>query len=170
MPTRRIGILSDTHGHLDPRVLEWLGGCDVLVHAGDVGSGAVLDALTSTGAQVVAVRGNNDVPAKWPRPHRALHALPDEERLALPGGLLVVVHGHRVLPASRRHERLRERHADARMVVYGHSHHLVMDRETRPWVVNPGAAGRARTFGGPSACILRASDRRWTLRSRRFEL
>ncbi len=170
MPSaHRIGILSDTHGRLDPRILEWLAECAVIVHAGDVGSSSVLEALASTGARVVAVRGNNDVASKWPPPRAPLHALADEQRLDLPGGALIVVHGHRVLPASRRHERLRERYPDVRAVVFGHSHRLVIDRSARPWVLNPGAAGRARTFGGPSAFILRASTSRWTIRSRRFE-
>lgn len=166
--SRRVGILSDTHGQLDPRVLAWLQGCDVIVHAGDVGAAAVLEALLATGAELRAVRGNNDVPGKWPPPHVRLHALPIEQRLELPGGELVVVHGDDVLPASRRHERLRERYPEARMVVYGHSHRLVIDRDARPWIVNPGAAGKARTYGGASACVLVASARRWTVRSRRF--
>lgn len=165
---QRVGILSDTHGRLDAGVLAWLEGCDVIVHAGDVGAAAMLDALAATGAEVRAVRGNNDVPAKWPPPHERLHALPVEDRIALPGGELVVVHGDQVLPASRRHERLRQHYPDARAIVYGHSHRLVIDRETHPWVVNPGAAGRARTYGGASACILVAGERGWRVVARRF--
>jgi putative phosphoesterase len=166
---RRVGILSDTHGRLDPGVLAWLEGCDLIVHAGDVGAAAVLDALAATGAEVRAVRGNNDVPAKWPPPHERLHALPTEDRIALPGGELVVVHGDHVLPATRRHERLRQRYPDARLIVYGHSHRLVIDREARPWVVNPGAAGTSRTYGGASACLLIAAERAWRVMARRFE-
>jgi putative phosphoesterase len=165
---RRVGILSDTHGRLDPGVLAWLEGCDVIAHAGDVGAAAVLDALAATGAEVRAVRGNNDVSAKWPPPHERLHALPTEDRIALPGGELVVVHGDQVLPATRRHERLRQQYPDARAIVYGHSHRVVVDREARPWVVNPGAAGRSRTYGGASACVLVASERVWRVTARRF--
>src|SRR5690606_38493775 len=120
------------------------------------------DSNEMTAEELRAVRGNNDVPGKWPPPHVRLHALPIEQRLELPGGELVVVHGDDVLPASRRHERLRERYPEARMVVYGHSHRLVIDRDARPWIVNPGAAGKARTYGGASACVLVASARRWT--------
>lgn len=165
---RRVGILSDTHGRLDPGVLAWLDGCDVIVHAGDVGAAAVLDALAATGAEVRAVRGNNDVPGKWPPPRERLHGLPHEDRIALPGGELVVVHGDEVLPATRRHERLRQRYPEARAIAYGHSHRLIVDRQERPWVINPGAAGRARTFGGASACVLLASERGWRVTARRF--
>ncbi|MCH9685300.1 MAG: metallophosphatase family protein [Deltaproteobacteria bacterium] len=163
----KVGLLSDTHGCIDPGVLDYLRGCDVMVHAGDVGSSRVLDQLQQTEARVLAVSGNNDVPTKWMGSARRLRSLPEEHRIELPGGLLVVEHGHRVNPAALRHERLRARHPEARLVVYGHSHRLVIDRDARPWVVNPGAAGRSRTFGGPSACIVTVTARRWTIDSLR---
>src|SRR5436309_15576188 len=53
------GLISDTHGYLDPRALAALAGVDVILHAGDVGSLGVLEAL-ATIAPVHAVRGNND--------------------------------------------------------------------------------------------------------------
>lgn len=34
----KIGLLSDTHGYLDPRVMEYFSGCDEIWHAGDIGS------------------------------------------------------------------------------------------------------------------------------------
>lgn len=159
----RIGILSDTHGVLASGILEALGSCDALVHAGDVGSHEVLEAMRSVCDRVHAVTGNNDVPTKWEGPLATLRSLPAEVTLPLPGGDLVVVHGHRVLPAKRRHERLRADYPQARAIAYGHSHRRVIDRDERPWVINPGAAGRARTFGGASACLLLAGRRRWTV-------
>ncbi len=36
---KRIGIISDTHGFLDPQVLEYFSNCDEVWHAGDWGSG-----------------------------------------------------------------------------------------------------------------------------------
>jgi putative phosphoesterase len=165
----RVALVSDTHGVLDPRVGEVLRGCDYAVHAGDVGNGAVLRALGRYGGQVVAVRGNNDTPAKWPSAdHEILDALPGEASLELPGGRLAVVHGDRVNPAARRHERLRRLYPDARLVVYGHSHRLMLDQNSLPWVVNPGAAGASRTFGGPSLMVLTAALDTWELESLRF--
>ena len=32
----RIGIVSDTHGHLDPRIAALIEDCDIAVHAGDI--------------------------------------------------------------------------------------------------------------------------------------
>jgi predicted phosphodiesterase len=63
---------------------------------------------------------------------------------------------------------LRQRHPDARLIVYGHSHRLCCDLDAQPWVVNPGAAGRARTFGGASCLVLRIQDNGWHIEAYRF--
>ncbi|MDX1434801.1 MAG: metallophosphoesterase family protein [Gammaproteobacteria bacterium] len=169
----RVAILSDTHGILDPRVAELVARSDVAVHAGDIGGRGVLDALAEALAPrrgaLVAVRGNNDVPEKWPREdHPVLESLPWEASLSLPGGELVVVHGHGYGYPGREHARMRRDYAHARVIVYGHSHLQCADREALPWVLNPGAAGRVRTHGGPSCWLLYASPRRWRLERRRF--
>src|SRR5205814_2116556 len=41
----RVGIISDTHGVLHPRVPEVFAGVDHIIHAGDVGGGEILRAL-----------------------------------------------------------------------------------------------------------------------------
>lgn len=41
----RVGVVSDTHGRLDPRVPAALEGVERILHAGDVGPGPVLDEL-----------------------------------------------------------------------------------------------------------------------------
>lgn len=156
----RVLIVADTHGWVDARIIAFARDCDAVVHAGDVGAEAVLDAL---GGAVTAVRGNNDVPAKWPAAQQArLAALPAEAVLELPGGRLVVVHGDR-WPARGRHAALRQAYPAARAVVYGHSHRLVVDTDALPWVLNPGAAGRARTHGGPSCLLLQATPQAWSV-------
>lgn len=55
----RIGILSDTHGFVEPRVFDFFASCDMLFHAGDIGSMKVADQL-STFKPLVAVYGNID--------------------------------------------------------------------------------------------------------------
>jgi len=57
-----VGVISDTHGLLRPEALAALAGSDLIVHAGDVGDPAILDALRAI-APVRAVRGNVDVGA-----------------------------------------------------------------------------------------------------------
>src|SRR5215467_3412118 len=63
----RVLLLSDTHGLVDERIVALASDCDVIVHAGDVGNASGLATLRSSGANVVASRGNNDVASKWPR-------------------------------------------------------------------------------------------------------
>ena len=166
----RVAIISDTHGQLDPRIAEVVADCDLAVHGGDIGNAAVLAALQPRSGRVLAVLGNNDVVHKWPAAEQhLLDELPLETAEDLPGGRLVVVHGHRV-PARDRHQRLRRRFPEARAIVYGHSHRLAADQDAEPWVLNPGAAGRERTYGGPSCMVLSAGHHRWSLAVQRFPL
>lgn len=57
--TARIGVISDTHGHLDPSVLDVFAGVDHIIHAGDIMDEATLEALAAV-APVTAVAGNMD--------------------------------------------------------------------------------------------------------------
>ncbi|MCB1874514.1 MAG: metallophosphoesterase family protein [Chromatiales bacterium] len=164
----RVLLVADSHGVLDSRIEAQLAGCDWAVHAGDIGNADVLDRLGAA-SQVCAVRGNNDQPSKWPAQdvHR-LAQLNEEARLNFPGGELVVVHGHRVRSAAARHAELRRIYPQARAVVYGHSHRQVCDQQASPWILNPGACGRARTYGGPSCLLLSIAGSRWNVEPIRF--
>lgn len=55
----KIGLLSDTHGYLDKRVLEHFASCDEIWHAGDIGSEEVLRKLREF-RPTRAVYGNMD--------------------------------------------------------------------------------------------------------------
>lgn len=159
----RVALLADTHGFLDPRIADLVADCDVAVHAGDIGGTDVLLSLQPR-QQVIAIRGNNDVADKWP-PHErhVLENLPRETRVPLPGGDLVVVHGDEPITVAERHRAFRRRYPDAKAVVYGHTHAQSVDRSEEPWVLNPGAAGRTRTYGGPACLLLECSEGGWEL-------
>jgi putative phosphoesterase len=58
-PGTRIGVLSDTHGRLDPYVLELFAGVDHIIHAGDIADPAIVSRLGEV-APVTAVTGNLD--------------------------------------------------------------------------------------------------------------
>lgn len=151
----RVGLIADTHGPVAEALRGVLDRCHILVHAGDVLDARAL-ACRGRNHAVVAVRGNNDWPAGAPD---AL-GLPDVLELALPGGRLVVIHGDRY-PAAVRVARLRRDFPQARAIVCGHSHRMLVDCTAHPWVLNPGAAGRVRTDGGASALILFAWETGW---------
>jgi putative phosphoesterase len=166
----QVCVLSDTHGVLDPRVARLAAESDLVIHGGDVGNADVLRTLRHAGNEVLAVRGNNDVPEKWPTAdHEELGTLPLALEVPVGTTVIAVEHGHRANPAGLRHQRLRERYPHARAVVYGHSHRLVCDTEEQPWILNPGAAGRSRTFGGPSCLLLTIGVRgHWRVETHRF--
>ena len=42
---KRIGLLSDTHGYLDPKIWKYFADCDEIWHAGDIGDMATLETL-----------------------------------------------------------------------------------------------------------------------------
>lgn len=55
----RIGLLSDTHGHLDDRIIFHLNDCDEIWHAGDIGTDEVAEKLEAL-KPMRAVWGNID--------------------------------------------------------------------------------------------------------------
>ena len=163
-----VGILSDSHGFLDPRIANAVNKCDYIVHAGDIFNAHVLEQLQPK-KELIAVAGNNDYPGLWKDKEIAVvEALPLTNKLVLPGGVISVEHGHR-LGNHPEHDQLRKDHAEARLIVYGHTHHRIIDQQAEPWVLNPGASGRVRTHGGPSCFILHASEEEWIIETVLFE-
>jgi len=126
---QRIGLISDTHGLVRPEARDFLVGCDIVVHAGDICDAGVLDALAAI-APVVAVRGNNDRGA-W------ADALPVARVVEVEGVTLALIHDiddlHDHPPP-----------AGATFVIHGHSHRpAIVERDGRT-CVNPGSAGPRR--------------------------
>lgn len=130
-----IGVISDTHGLLRPQAVAALHGSDLIVHAGDVGHPAVLDALRSL-APVVAVRGNNDYGA-W------AESLSATEVVDLAGCSLYVLHDLAELD-------LDPKAAGFHAVIAGHSHEPALERRGGVLYLNPGSAG-PRRFALPVA-------------------
>jgi uncharacterized protein len=125
----RIGVISDTHGLVRPQALRALAGADLIVHAGDVGSPEVLEALRAV-APVVAVRGNNDR-GEWAA------ALAETEVVETDGRSLYVLHDLKELE-------LDPRAAGFDAVIAGHSHQPRIDRRDGVLYLNPGSAGPRR--------------------------
>jgi len=136
MAVETIGIVSDTHGLVRDELLSALAGSDYLVHAGDVGNQAVLDALGRL-APVIAVRGNNDC-GRW------AEALPEIVRRDLGGLSIVVLHDLADLTLDPLAEGID-------LVVAGHSHRPSIRRTGGVTYLNPGSAG-PRRFRLPVAC------------------
>jgi hypothetical protein len=146
----RIGLLSDTHGLVDPLLPRLFRGCRLLLHAGDVGGAEVLAALSRI-APVRAVRGNNDLGPFG-------ETLPEALRETLGDLAAIVVHElwapGRLSPTARRALR-----RPASIVVYGHSHRFSAVVEDGCLFVNPGSAGPRRFHLPRSAAVLELRGR-----------
>ncbi len=134
---KRIGLLSDTHGHVDPRWKEVFAGADEIWHAGDIGTREVIAALEAL-APVRAVHGNIDGPAlrrEWPAEQRFLCEEVDV--------WITHIGGYPGRYAREVRERLRQEPPD--LFISGHSHILkvMYDKELELLHINPGAAGYA---------------------------
>jgi putative phosphoesterase len=125
----RIGLISDTHGLMRPEALDALRGSSHILHAGDIGAPAILEALRAI-APLKVVRGNNDDGA-WAR------AIRDIETVELGGVALHVIHEIALLagdPVA----------GGFGVVVSGHSHRPAIETRDGVLYVNPGSAGPRR--------------------------
>jgi putative phosphoesterase len=124
-----IGVISDTHGLLRDEAVRALRGCELIIHAGDVGKASILAALRRI-APVVAVRGNVDRDDD-------VAALPEREVVTVEGCRLFVLHDLGQLdvdPVA----------AGYRAVITGHSHVPRIEEREGVLFLNPGAAGPRR--------------------------
>jgi len=141
-----VGLISDTHGLVRPDVQRVFSGVELILHAGDVGGAAVLEALAKI-APTEAVYGNVD------DPHDPALA---PERVVRIGSITIhVSHGHelgRPTPAL-----LLERYRGD-VLVFGHTHRATVHPAGRRLCINPGAAGPRRFNLQPSVARLTIED------------
>jgi putative phosphoesterase len=137
--TIRVGLISDTHGWLDPRAAKAFrleAPLVGIIHAGDIGADDVLYGLHEI-AHVTAVLGNCD------------YQLPGFElgtiaRVTLGGVSIVVVHDIHDLPPDARDE----------IVVHGHSHRPRVEFLQDALFLNPGSATQRRRQPSCSVGVL----------------
>jgi len=126
---KRIGVISDTHGLLRDEATSKLKGCDLIIHAGDVGGPLILEELRRI-APLVAVRGNVDTGA-W------ADELPPMEYVHAEGTTICVIHTIAELD-------LDVAAAGVNVVIYGHSHKPAANWKDGILYLNPGSAGPKR--------------------------
>ncbi|MFZ0611526.1 MAG: metallophosphoesterase family protein [Desulfobacterales bacterium] len=137
----RIGVISDTHGHFDQRVIDAFAGADLIVHAGDIDRPKIIERL-ATIAPVRAVRGNMDR-GPWAE-DLPLTALVVVEKVTL-----YVLHDLAQLdlePAA----------AGIQVVISGHTHRAALTEKNRVVFLNPGSASTPRQDRPPTVAILTA--------------
>ncbi len=146
----KIGLLSDTHGWLDPALREWFADVEMILHAGDVGDEAVLEELRAI-APTVAVRGNVDG-GPWAR------ELPWEQVVTIGDVRVAIRH---IAGSPKKPDRaaldLIERESPD-MLLVGHSHIAVIERREGVLWINPGAAGRQGLHRERTAMLLHLGE------------
>lgn len=144
----RIGVLSDTHGRLDPVVLELFAGVDHIIHAGDVLHAEILEKLAEL-APVTAVAGNLD--------HGALAKLPKEMTGEVGGVRFVVSHKPKRLLKRLAAGKVTvgEEGAPPDLVVWGHLHTPTAEWVEGTLLLNPGTASSPdEEDDGPTVAIV----------------
>ena len=135
----RVGVISDTHGFLNPGLIGVFKAVDRIIHTGDIESPEILDALAQI-APLDAVRGNMDF-GKW------ASKLPREELITI--GAISVYALHDLTRLN-----LDPEAAGIQVVLSGHTHRPEARWRGRCLFLNPGSASLPRNGQAPSVAIL----------------
>ena len=140
----KLGIISDTHGYLDPQVEEIFAGVDHILHAGDIGN-PIIELELKFIAPVTAVLGNTD------------HGLyfKETEVVTLAERKFLVHHivNPRALTDALQSS-IRRSCADA--VIFGHTHKKFAETIDGVFFFNPGYAGQPKFGAERSVAVLHA--------------
>ena len=138
----KIGVISDTHDFLDPRVPDLFHGVNHILHAGDVGMPVILLELEQI-APVTAVTGNTDVGLR----------LKESELVELAQRRFLLRH---IVDPHRPSPTLTASLARSRpdVVVFGHTHQAYEQMVGGVLYFNPGYAGRPKGGTRRSVAIL----------------
>ena len=130
----KLGIISDTHGFLDPRVEKIFAGMDHILHAGDIGN-PLIELELKFIAPVTIVLGNTDLGLTF-----------KETEVVVLGDKKFLLH-HIVNPrelSEQMEVRIRRERPDA--VIFGHTHKKFAEMVDGVFFFNPGYAGKPK-FG-----------------------
>ena len=130
----KIGVISDTHGHFDPKIPDLFAGVNHILHGGDIGYPSIILELEEI-APVTAVLGNNDAGLDFK----------ETEVIQLDGRKFLV---HHIVDVRNPSEGIKRRiiRENPDVVVFGHSHKPYCETIDRTLYFNPGYAGKPR-FG-----------------------
>jgi len=152
----KIGVISDTHGYLDPGIPKIFEGVDHILHAGDIGYASIILELEHV-APVTAVLGNND------------HGLDfrETEWVTLGDRKFMV---HHIVPPFTPDAGLKDKltRTGTNILVFGHTHKRFAQSFDDVLLLNPGYSGKPRYGVDRSVAIIEIQGD--TLNHRFFEL
>jgi putative phosphoesterase len=134
---KKILLLSDTHGHIDDKMLKYIKQADEVWHAGDIGDLVVTDTILKY-KDLRAVYGNIDS-------YEARGQFAEDNRFTLEGVSVWITHigGYPGRYDKRVYSRLMQN--PPKIFIAGHSHILkvIYDKKNKILHLNPGAAGKS---------------------------
>ena len=143
----KIGLISDTHGFLDPKVPEIFAGVSHILHAGDIGSDSIVVELGAI-APVTAVLGNTDGSPTF----RITEVVALAQRKFF-------VH-HIVNPhALKENLQVQVAHERPDAVVFGHTHKAFCETIGGVLYLNPGYAGKPKFGAERTVAILHCGEK-----------
>ena len=133
---KKIGLLSDTHSYLHPKIFNHFKDCDEIWHAGDIGSLEVIDALSAF-KPLRAVYGNIDN-------HKIRTVCPLHQRFFCEGVDVWITHIGGYPNRYTQEVRGELKVNSPKLFICGHSHILrvMYDKKFDLLHMNPGAAGK----------------------------
>ena len=138
----KIGVISDTHGWLDPRVEKLFAGVDHILHAGDIGE-PMIELELKIIAPVTIVLGNTDLGL----------AFKESEVVTLADKKFLVHHIVNPFdPSDKLAVQLKRHHPD--VVVFGHTHKRFAETVNGVFYFNPGYPGKPKLGTERSVAIL----------------
>ena len=135
-----VGVISDTHRLLRPEAVLALEGCQVIFHAGDIGSPSIISELESI-APCYAVSGNCD------------------DNIDFPLVVCREIQGLRILMYHGHHPILESDYCP-NLVITGHTHIPEIIQEREVLRLNPGSAGPRRFRQPVTLARLKIIERR----------
>jgi putative phosphoesterase len=143
----KLGVISDTHNFLDPKIHGLFAGVGHILHAGDIGNAIIISELEEI-APVTAVYGNTDMGLPFK----------ETEIIVLAGRKFLI---HHIVNPLAPGERVRERIAreQPRAVVFGHTHRTFCETIGGVLYFNPGSAGKPKFGLGRTAAILHCDEK-----------
>lgn len=142
----KIGVISDTHGHLDRRVEKIFAGVDHILHAGDIGFASIILELELI-APVTAVLGNCDENIGYP----LFQSVTLEQKKFLI---------HHIVSPRELSDAVKARITKDRpdVVVFGHTHKQFAETMNGILFFNPGYSGKPKLGAERSVAILHLED------------
>lgn len=146
----RVGVIADTHGFFNSDIFTIFNDVDHILHAGDIGTEAILDEL-NTIAPVTAVQGNGDYFPGWEKYRQV-------EILRFNGKSLLLTHEAGAPPQLSKpmSEVISANSPNA--VIYGHTHFSSITQYEDILYFNPGCGGRDSHASRASVGILTVGD------------